>query len=140
MAYGDNADFLRVPFTPRWQKRYSNLDVLVGDISKKAQSASVPMVLLLGLTPAQIALADSRPRPGVDANAFPGEIAEIAAKHQILAVNVLPSFAGRADVNSLYYQVDGHPSPKGHHVIASLLDKQLLSAGLPIFAGCNAKE
>jgi hypothetical protein len=139
MAYGDNADFLRVPFTPRWEQRFSNLDVLLGDISKKAQDASVPMVLLLGLTPAQIALADSRPRPGVDANAFPAKIGEIAAKHHILAVNLLPSFTDRSDVNSLYYQVDGHASPKGHHVIADVLDKQLLSSGLPVFVGCSAK-
>lgn len=139
MAYGDNADFLRVPFTPRWQQRFSNLDVLLGDISKKAQDASVPMVLLLGLTPAQIAIADSHARPGVDANALPAKITEIAAKHHILTVNLLPSFADRPDVNSLYYQVDGHASPKGHHVIADVLDKQLLSSGLPVFAGCSAK-
>ncbi len=140
LAYGDKADFLRLPFSPRWQKRFSNLDVLLGDMSKKAQAASVPMVMMISPTQAQIAMANSHPWAGVDVNAFPAKVSEIAAKHQILPVDLLPSFTARPDVDYLIYTADGHPSPQGQHVIAGVLDTQLLSSGLQVFAGCRATQ
>jgi hypothetical protein len=137
MLYGDNADYLRQPFTSRWQKRFSNLDVVLEDLSRKAQAASVPVMIILGPSTAQAALSSSHPRPGVDPEAFDKEVAAIAAKHGIPVVDPLPEFAGRPDVMSLYYPVDGHFDPKGQHLLAAALDKKLLSSGYPVFSECG---
>ena len=137
LAYDDKANFLRVPFSARWQRRFSNFDVLLGAISDKAHAASVPMAILIAPTEAQLALANSSPSAEVNLQAFPNRISEIAARHGVFPIDLLPSFTNRPDFKSLIYTADGHPSPKGQHVVADALNKQLLSSGLPAFEECR---
>lgn len=137
LAYGDKADFLRPPFTPRWRQRFSNLDQVLGRMDERAQAVSVPMALMISPTQAQLALANSHPWPGVDLRAFPEEVSDIAAQHKIFVIDLLPAFTGRSDFKSLIYTADGHPSPQGQHVIAEVLDQKLLSSGLAAFSGCR---
>ncbi len=140
MFYGDNADYLRQPFSQRWQQRFENLDVVLGDLSRKAQAASVPVMIMLGPSTGQAALSSSHPRPGVDPQAFDSEVASIAAKHGISVVDPLPEFAGRPDVMSLYYPVDGHFNAKGQRLLADALEKKLLSGGFPPFSECTQSK
>ncbi len=136
MFYGDNADYLRQPFSSRWQKRFSNLDVVLGDLNRKAQAASVPVMIMLGPSTAQAALSSSPARPGVDPEAFDKEVGTIAAKYSIPVVDPLPDFAGRPDIMSLYFPVDGHFNPKGQHLLADALQKKLLATGYSAFSEC----
>lgn len=140
MFYGDNADYLRQPFTSRWRQRFSNLDVILGDMSRKAQAASVPMMIILGPSTAQAALLNSPPRAGVDASAFDAEIASIASAHGISVVDPLPSLAGRPDVMGVYFPVDGHFAPKGQRLLADTLEKRITASGYPGFSGCTSTK
>ena len=101
LAYDDKANFLRVPFSPRWQQRFSNFNVILGAISNKAHADSVPMAILIAPTGAQLALANSPPSAEVDLQAFPNRISEIAARHRVFPIDLLPSFTNRPDFKSL---------------------------------------
>ena len=140
MFYGDNADYLRQPVSIRWQQRFSNLDTILGDMSRKAQAASVPLVIFLGPSTAQAALLNSHPRPGVDPVAFDTEVAAIASKYGILVVDPLANLANRANVMSFYYPVDGHFNADGQRVLADVLEKKLLASGYPAFAACSPSK
>lgn len=137
MFYGDNADYLRRPISPRWQQRYSNLDTILGDMSRKAKAASVPMVVFIGPSTAQAALLNSHSRPGVDPAEFDTEVAAIGAKYGILVVDPLSHLENRADVMSLFYPVDGHFNAEGQRVLADVLEQKLLASGYPAFAPCS---
>lgn len=139
LLYGDAAGYARTPFSPMWQKRLSNLDVMLRDMSEKAHAASVPMVLLVGPSVFQGAMVNALPRPGVDPQALPKEIARIASSHGITMVNPLPGFAGQPDVMDMFYAVDGHTAPRGQAVIANELNRTLLSSNLPALEGCSLK-
>ena len=137
MFYGDNADYLRRPISPRWQQRFSNLDTVLADMSRKAHAASVPLVVFIGPSTAQAALLNSHSRPGVDPAEFDTEVSAIASKYGILVVDPLSSMANRANVMSLYYPVDGHFNAEGQRVLADVLEKKLVASGYPVFAGCS---
>jgi GDSL-like Lipase/Acylhydrolase family len=137
LAYDDKANFLRVPFSSRWQQRFSNFSVILGAISNKAHADSVPMAILIAPTEAQLALANSPLSAEVNLQAFPNEVSELAASHGVFAIDLLPSFTKRPDFKSMIYTADGHPSPQGQHIVADTLDRQLLSSGIPAFEGCR---
>jgi len=138
LTYGDKADFMRVPFSPRWEKRLSNFEVILNDQSRKAQAASVPMVMMIAPTEAQIAVANSHRSLGVDPEAFSQRVSQIATRHGVLAIDLLPSLTGHGDIGSLIYTADGHLTPNGEHVAGDLLQQRLISSGIPAFAGCGA--
>jgi hypothetical protein len=137
MYYGDNADYLRTPLSPRWRQRFSNLDLLIGDINKKADAASVPLVVLVGSMPSQVALANIPSRKGVDPALFGAEVEQITSKYHVLTIDPLPDFTTRPDAMTLVYPVDGHFSPPGQQIIAEELSRKLLSSGLSAFSGCD---
>jgi len=139
LLYGDAAGYARTPFSPLWQKRLSNLDVLLRKMSEKAHAVSVPMILLVGPSIFQAAMVNSPPRDGVDPSALPAEVTRIASKYDIRVINPLPAFAGRPKVMSLFYVVDGHTGPGGQRVVADVVNRELLSSNLSAFAGCGLK-
>ena len=140
MYYGDNADYVRTPLSQRWRQRFSNLDVLIEGIHKRADAASVPMVVLVGAMPSQVALVNSPLRSGVDPYVFGTEVTQIASKYNVLTVNPLPDFANRPDAMALVYPVDGHVAPQGQKVVAEELSRRILSSGLAAFSESNKTE
>ena len=130
----DNSGYLRKPFSPAWQQRFSTLDLMLGDMASKAQSASVPLVLLIGPQPANVALINTHPRPGIDPYAFVNQVTAIAHRHGIPTIDPLPEMGGRSDPMSLFYVVDGHLDQNGQRIVADALDEWLCSSGLPAFA------
>jgi hypothetical protein len=140
LLHDDSANYLRPPLSPQWQQRISDLDVLVGDMSRKANAASVPMEIFIVATAAQAALVNTDPRPGIDPQAFQMRVAEIGNKYGVPVIFSLQEFAGHRDAMSLFYSYDGHAGPQGHHILAYALDRGLLASGNPVFAGCTRPE
>ncbi len=139
LLYGDSAGYLRTAPSPAWQRRLANLDVILGDMSQKARAAGVPLLVLLGPQPSQVALVNTRPREGFDPYAFSRRVAAIAAKYGITVIDPLPAMAGRPNPMALFYVVDGHFGRRGQQIIADELDGRLLSGGFPVFAGCRGR-
>jgi len=138
LQYGDSADFLRQPFTDAWARRFSQLDILLGDIADRAHSKAVPVALIPGLQRAQAGLMSESNRPaGVDPFAFERELAAIAARHGIVNIDPDPEFRRTPNAASLFYPVNGHFNERGNTVFQQALTRGLLSSNLAIFQNCS---
>jgi hypothetical protein len=138
LQYGDMADYLRPPYTGAWAKRFSQLDILLGDIAGKARAQGVPVAFIPGISRAQAGLMSEPARPsGVDPYAFEREFAAIDARHGILNIDPDPDFSRRPNATHLFYPVNGHLNVEGNAVFEQALTRGLLSSDLPVFQGCS---
>jgi len=141
MLYGDKADFLRQPFTPAWQQRFADLDLIIGDMAEKLRAAGVPLVVIPVPSRAEAALLSSRELPpNIDPSAFGLQIESIAAKHGAMYVDLMQPFSNIPNSENLFYVVDGHVTPEGQKIIAQVLSKKLLDGSIPAFAHCAPQQ
>ncbi len=139
LLYGDNAGYLRTPFTPQWQQRFANMDLLMGEIEKKAQAQSVPVVLFVGPLASQAAALNTQTRQGIDPLAFSHKMEALAAKHHIGFVDGVPSMRVSSKPMGLFYVMDGHPDSRGQRLLATALDQQLPALAGPVLSACQAR-
>lgn len=138
MLHGEDADYLRPPLRPGWQRRLADLDVLLGDMARRFHDAGVPFMLVLGPQRIQAALLDRAASPGdADPFAIGHALATIAARHDILFADTLEAFAKLPDPEDLFYPVDGHMDGDGHAVFAQFLQRRLIASGIKPFADCR---
>ena len=127
LKYGDRADFLRVPFSPAWEKRFEAFEVLLDETNRKARAAHVPFVLLEQPSLAQAAVLKMQDRPpSVDPYAFNTRLRQIAERHGVQFADPLDLFNQQPGIAKLYYIVDTHPDSAGHALLAEALVRQLL--------------
>jgi hypothetical protein len=138
LLHGDDAGFLNSSFSPAWQSRFATADLLLGAMQKKAEAASIPLVLIVEPAAAEVALLYSQPRPGMAANAFPQALMGIAARHNIPAIDGVSGFAGHADPMGYFYVVDGHLRASGEKVIADTIASQLPALVPSVFDKCKS--
>ncbi len=139
--YGDKADFLRSPFTPAWQQRFADLDLIIGDMADKLREAGIPLVVIPAPSRAEAALLSSpHLPPNVDPSAFGHQIEMIASKHGAVYVDLMAAFRDIPNSESLFYVVDGHATPEGQKVIAQILSRKLLDGSVPAFAHCTLQQ
>jgi hypothetical protein len=141
MMYGDKADFLRQPFTPAWQQRFANLDLIIGDMAEKLRAAGVPLIIIAVPSRIEAALLSSRQiPPHIDPFAFGREIDRIAAKHGAGYVDLMEPFSRIPNSENLYYVVDGHITADGQKVITANLLKKLQDGSVPAFSHCALRQ
>jgi hypothetical protein len=137
LSYGDKADFLRPPFTRAWQDRLQRFDAIATKLSDRAHAAGVPFVIAFVPQEAELALMTQRPLPpGVDPNALPQALAEIAARHGARFVDTSDELRTRPEPQRLYYQVDGHLSGNGQPLAAKSI-ANLFGAETETFTACR---
>ncbi|MBV9083328.1 MAG: SGNH/GDSL hydrolase family protein, partial [Acidobacteriaceae bacterium] len=108
---GDHTAFVKVPFTPAWEKRFLDVDVLLREMAAKIHGAGLPFLLLGVPERAQVAMLNAPNLPaGVDPDAFGRRLAQMAARYGILYVDGLKALAHVHDVESLFFVVDRHPT------------------------------
>ena len=129
LSYGEKANFLREPMSPFWERRLVMFDGLLQEIADKARRRGAPVLLAYVPQQAQALLAagDGR-QPGIAPYALSARIAALAARHGIYFVDATPAFAREPNPTDLYFRVDGHPSPKGQHVIAEVIRSKIASS------------
>lgn len=139
LRYDDKADFLRPPFTAKWQERLQAQDKLVEALAGRAHRAGVPFMLAFVPQEAQVALMAGRTVPqGIDPDALPAAMSAIATRHggwfadTSVALRTVPS------PERLFYQVDGHLSGKGQPIAASYIAKRLAEEPGGPFTDCHA--
>jgi hypothetical protein len=141
LQYGDEVDYLRVPLSDAWARRFTQLDVLLGEIADKARRKGVPVVFISGLSRVQAGLMSEASRPaGVDPFLFERELAEIAARHDIVNIDPDPGFSEHPHATNLFYPVNGHLTEDGNTVYGQALTHGLLSSDLAIFQGCTIAD
>lgn len=139
-AGGDHTAFLDVPFPEAWQKRFADIDVLLGDMAAKTRVAGVPLVLLGIPERAEAAMLNAPDLPaGVDPNAFDRKLSQMAAQHGIVYLDVFDDFKRADHVEQLFYPVDGHLGPEGHVLVGRAIARAFVQAGIPAFSSCRAE-
>jgi hypothetical protein len=137
LHYGDKADFLRQPFTPLWQRRFADMDLIIGGMADKFHTAGVPFIVIPVPSRAEAALLSSPAVPaGVDPFAYGHELEKIADAHGASYVDLMAPFSKIPDANSLFFIVDGHLADLGQKVVATSLTRKLVDGTIPAFAGC----
>lgn len=138
LNYGDKADFLRQPFTPAWQSRLQDFDLLLGEMAAKFRAAHVPVVLIEIPSLAQVSLLSLQGLPAnVDPFAFDRRLEQISAKYRIQFVSVLYDFQRTPGSNRFFYMVDGHMNGDGEALVEDSFVHQLLSGQHAALAGCR---
>jgi GDSL-like Lipase/Acylhydrolase family len=138
LLYGDKADFLRQPFTPAWERRFEDLDLIVGDMAKRIQASGSTLLLMPVPSRAEAAMLSYRhPLPRVDAAAFSKRIAQIAERHGAGYVDLMSEFKETPRPEDLFYVVDGHVTSQGYAVIAHGLLEKLMDGSVPPLRACS---
>jgi hypothetical protein len=141
LLQGDSADFLRVPFSSAWERRLSNLDLLLGEMADKVHHAGIPFVLTVIPARAQAALLNLHDLPpGVDPYALDRRFAEIAEKHGIIFVDSFNDFSHVLNAEALFYPADGHLAPAGHALLSGVIARRLTGGGVPGFPTCRSAK
>ena len=129
LNYGDNADFLRPPFTSRWQERLRIFDLLLTELSNAAEKRGVPLTIAFVPQLAETALQASKSVPaGVDPDALPQALREITSRHGAAFVDTSRDLRKQQNPMLLYYRVDSHPSGAGQPIIAHQIAEHYLDA------------
>jgi hypothetical protein len=137
MAYGDNADLFRKPLTPAWQQRFTNFDLIIGDMTAKLRAAGVPLVLIaVPSRPEAALLSSNQLPPNIDPFAFGRQIEIIASKHRAEYVDLVEAFSRIPNSENLFYVVNGHVNREGQIVIAKNILQKLQDGSVPTFSHC----
>jgi len=134
----DKADFLRPPFSQKWEQRLGYVDLILGEIAVKARAANVPVVLVEVPNLAQAAiLASPDPPHDVSADALNQRLQQISERHGIRFVDVLDQFRRTAQFSRIYYVVDGHLNGEGNVLISRPTVDSVTQGPDPILPGCS---
>ena len=140
LTYGDKADFLRTPFSGRWEGRLEGFDLLLGEIAEKFHAAHVPFVLVEMPSLAQVSVLAlksppsrgrslrSQPAPGRDL---------IEARRSVCERSRLVPADARIE-QKLFYMVDGHLDGKGQALVSAPFVDQLTQGTTPALSSCTA--
>jgi hypothetical protein len=139
LLHGDKADYLRGPFTPRWERRLADLELLYGEMADKIAAANLPFVVVAGPQRIQAALLKAANLPaGVDPHLIGERLAQIADRHGIAFIDTLDDFASLPVPEAAFYPVDGHMTGEGHAIVANAVVRRLTADGIGPFAGCRS--
>jgi hypothetical protein len=127
LHYKDNADYLRTPFSPLWEKRLAAFDIMLTEMARKSSAAHVPFVLLEIPSLPQVALARENNLPaGVDPKAFNERLKQIALRQGVQFVDGSDDFKHAPELSKLFYVTDGHLNAEGHAYVSRALVDQLI--------------
>lgn len=135
LAYGDKADYLRQPLSPRWQARYSDFNLVLTDMAERFHRAGIPLLLMaVPSRPEASLLSVEHPPPHTDGFAFDRTLEQMAAKLNVGYVDGISEFAGTSHSDRLFYIVESHITGDGHAVLARALVRNLLNGSVPAFS------
>ena len=137
LRMSDKSDYLRVPFTPMWEQRLADLDLLLGEMTDRLRHSGAQLALLFAPARAQAAILGHPARfPGTDAHALSRRLQQITDRHGVLLIDATSNFATHSDPEQLYFAVDGHPNESGQSVIAGSIVTSLTTAPGSPFLDC----
>jgi GDSL-like Lipase/Acylhydrolase family len=132
---GDEAGYLRTPFSSEWTARLSMLDRIIEAVSRSATAAGVRVAVVFVPFEPQVLLARTPAEPGTDPHAFEQAIGAISSRYRALFIDPLPQLAAAATSVTTYYRVNGHPNSEGHAIIAQTIISDLEKE--PAFENCR---
>ena len=134
---GSKSAYLRKPLNAFWQDRLDQYDLMLGKIADRFHAAGVPLALVFVPQRAQAELAaKDKPWPNVYPYEVNQELQRIAMKHGVPFIDTTQAVSAAADINDLYYAVDGHLDSAGHRLIAPAIVDGMI-ADLRPFRDCD---
>jgi hypothetical protein len=143
LADGDRADFVRQPFTPAWQSRFADFNLIVTEMAARLRRAGIPFVVVILPARAQVALVEPGHSPAsnnVDPWAFERAIEKVCKNADVPCVSTLKAFSRWPNADKLFYIVDTHITSDGNGIIAEELTRRVLDSSQPIFKTVNARK
>ena len=138
---GDVSDYLRTPLSSKWEERLRMADKQIGNMAEKAHEAGVPLMLLLGLDRAEVALIlSNNTQANVNVSVFNSRLAQIARNRGVLTVDALPRLSDASDPYHLFWPFDPHLTPDGQKFLGQVLRDRLLEGDVPPFANCSPSK
>jgi hypothetical protein len=138
LELGNRESSLVKPYSQTWQKRFIEFDRLLDFMSKKTESASVPLGVVLEPSMIQAVLVNTPHTAVIDPYDFGRTIEEIAGRYHVTVINTLPGFVRATKPMEQFYVVDEHLSKDGERSVAEALVKQLIANRQEPFQGCDA--
>jgi hypothetical protein len=118
--YADPFDVSRKPTPPLVERRFARMDMLVGRSADRVHAAGIPCFMLAVPNRVEAALISKNIQvPQMDAYIFPRRMEEIAQKHGVGYIDVVPDLRKTLNAEQLFYAVDGHPTGAAHALLAS---------------------
>jgi hypothetical protein len=134
---GDMTGYLHTPFSPAWALRLRVADATIGRIASRARDAGIPLIVALMPQRAQAALSPDRvDKHDTDPFAIGLALADIARAHGADFVDITSAMRRLDDPASLFFEIDGHPNPSGHALLAREIEARLVDDVAP-FSGCH---
>jgi hypothetical protein len=122
-AYGDYADpfdVSRQPTPPVVERRFAQMDRLVGRLAERLHAAGIPLYMLAVPNRVEAALISGNfTVPETDPYVFPNRMEKIAQKHGVGYIDLIPYFKNSPNAENLFYAVDGHPTAGVHRLMSS---------------------
>jgi hypothetical protein len=117
--YADPLDVSRVPTPPGVEERFARIDKMIGRLADQCRAAGVPSYMIALPNRVESALISKNIRlPNMDAYVFPTRMGEIAYKHGMGYIDVVPELRKTPNAEQLFYAVDGHPAGGAHALMA----------------------
>jgi hypothetical protein len=117
--YADPFDISRKPASPMVLQRLARMDMMVGKLADYSHAAGIPCYMLALPNRVESALISRNVEmPGMDAYVFPERMKEIAQRHGMGYIDMVPELRKTPNAEKLFYPVDGHPNGDAHALMA----------------------
>jgi hypothetical protein len=123
---------LRSELSREWKDRIQKFDGYAAEITTRAKTAGVPIVVVMIPTRAQAAMISMDEWPkGFSPFTIDKELGTIITRHGGLYIDILPDFRETSNPEQHFYPIDGHPDSGAHAMIAGFLAKELTVGAVP---------
>jgi hypothetical protein len=120
--FADPLDVSRQPTPPLVEQRFARLDMMVGKLAARVHAEGVPCYMIAIPSRMEAALISRHLQVAhMDVYIFTRRMQEIAQKHGVEYIDVVPALQTRPNAEELYYPVDGHPTGLFNELLASVV-------------------
>jgi len=120
--YADPNDASRTPTPPLVEQRFGLMEERVAKAVEYARPAGAEVFMVALPNRVQCALISKRIRlPHMDPYIFNSRMKEIALRHEVNYIDLIPDLERTPNAERLFYSVDGHPAAGAHSLMASAI-------------------
>jgi hypothetical protein len=121
-SFADPLDVSREPTPALVEQRFARMDMVVGRLADRIHAVGIPCYMLALPNRAEAQLISNNIQiTHMDAYIFPNRMREIAQRHDIEYIDIVPALQKTPNAQELYYPVDGHPTGRFNELLARVV-------------------
>jgi hypothetical protein len=137
LASGDSADYLNAKESPIWSDRLRYFAEDAASIH--ASAAGVPIITTLIPSRAQAAMISAGDWPrDIDPYKLDKALSAIISARGGTYLEISSHLSQVPDAEKYYFPIDGHPNPRGHEILSSVLARALVGGAVPALISTSA--